>query len=1020
MAEQPPGFKYWAFLSYSHQDARWAAWLHHAIETYSGHRKLVGKPNKQGEPVPARLFPVFRDREELEGVPDLPTRIQEALVQARYLIVLCSPRAAASRWVDEEIRAFKALGREDQVLAFIVDGEPNTSDRPGSGLQECFPAALRTRFDADGQATGQRAEPGAPDAREGKDGRHNALVKLVARLLGVDLDELRQRDLERRRRRWFLLSAGLMALVLVLAGLSVYAFNQKGAAEMARQLAVSNEKLAERNATEATRQRDAADTQRGIALRRQREAEREKARAERERAEAVRQRGLAEQRARIALSRQLAAAAVNALPAPGRADSDLPQALLLAAQAVSTSPTVEARSALLRALQNSSHAMRILRTPMRGVNGLGFSPDGKLLAVHDWWGGLVLGDLAGPQPLYDRPTQSFPALSIRTYAFGPDGRTLALGASRRLLLWDMAGRRFRAESPRLHKDEITALAFDQEGGRLASASNDGEVRLWSATDLRPLGEPLHAPGGQPLRLAFCPGERLATVGQDRRLTIWHLPDRCLVTDQRLGEGKPLASANLDADCHILALGGAQPLLWDVRENTTWLQVPRNQASGNEATAIALAPEGRRVALAGPGDLALWSLNGPLDTRLPGHTGQVGAVAFSPDGKVLASAGKDDGQVILWDVAEGAMPLGRRFADHIGSSVTGLSFSPDGRKLLSLYWDGTLSLRETKNYTALRQPAQWHRGGPATLAFTPDGRRMVLGSWDGGALVCLNARCQPLGKAPQTGLGGIVPADAGAVVIGFSRDSRYAALTRRGRPVEFWELRTAQPADSPVPGGKAGDAFSFAYGPGKSLAWSDASGQIFLWDGRRKRRLEPAGDWLAGAVTRLLFSPDGSSLLSLRENTQGNASLALWDTRTGQRLSTLPEIRGRVGALGFDPKGGLLAVGEGVGTGKDVTNYVVLWDVVRRKALSEPLRGHGGPVTSLTFSPDGKTLVTGAGDVIVWDVDPASWVDRACEMANREMQPREWAELVGGDVPYQPTCGPPPATLAQTAEKTGWP
>src|SRR5712692_7263851 len=135
MSEQ---FKYWAFISYSHQDKAWGDWLHKALETYRVPKRLVGRASRDGT-VPKRLFPIFRDREELPTSSDLGANINDGLRQSRYMIVICSPKSAVSRWVNEEVKTFKALGREDRILCLIVDGEPNASDRPDSGLLECSP-----------------------------------------------------------------------------------------------------------------------------------------------------------------------------------------------------------------------------------------------------------------------------------------------------------------------------------------------------------------------------------------------------------------------------------------------------------------------------------------------------------------------------------------------------------------------------------------------------------------------------------------------------------------------------------------------------------------------------------------------------------------------------------------------------------------------------------------------------------------------------------------------------------------
>jgi hypothetical protein len=95
--------KYWAFLSYSHTDKKWGDWLHKALETYRVPRRLVGKDSRDGK-IPEQLFPIFRDREELPVSADLGANINEALERSRYLIVICSPRSAQSRWVGEEIK----------------------------------------------------------------------------------------------------------------------------------------------------------------------------------------------------------------------------------------------------------------------------------------------------------------------------------------------------------------------------------------------------------------------------------------------------------------------------------------------------------------------------------------------------------------------------------------------------------------------------------------------------------------------------------------------------------------------------------------------------------------------------------------------------------------------------------------------------------------------------------------------------------------------------------------------------
>lgn len=216
------GVKYWAFLSYSHRDAKWGGWLHKALESYRPPKQVVGRRTVRG-PIPARLSPIFRDREELASATDLGASINDALSRSLCQIVICSPSAARSRWVNEEILAFKRLGGEDRIFCLIVDGEPNASDHPAQADRECFPPALRYRLGADGALSSIRTEPIAADARAGKDGRSNAKLKLIAGILGVGYDALKQREQRRAQRKLFAIASGAVAGMVITSGLAVAA-----------------------------------------------------------------------------------------------------------------------------------------------------------------------------------------------------------------------------------------------------------------------------------------------------------------------------------------------------------------------------------------------------------------------------------------------------------------------------------------------------------------------------------------------------------------------------------------------------------------------------------------------------------------------------------------------------------------------------------------------------------------------------------------------------------------------------
>ena len=207
-------FRYKAFVSYSWADAEWGKWLLQAIETYRTPAALVGKDGASG-PVPARLHPLFKDREEEAAGASIGQAVETALAGSEFLIVICSPRSARSQWVDREIAWFKTHRDPTKILALIVDGNP------GGGDSECFPRALTHRVAADRTITDEPVDaPLAADARISGDGKRRAKLKLAAAMLGVGLDELVNRDERRRTVRTRIVVGASLALAMVMTGMA--------------------------------------------------------------------------------------------------------------------------------------------------------------------------------------------------------------------------------------------------------------------------------------------------------------------------------------------------------------------------------------------------------------------------------------------------------------------------------------------------------------------------------------------------------------------------------------------------------------------------------------------------------------------------------------------------------------------------------------------------------------------------------------------------------------------------------
>jgi hypothetical protein len=187
-------FRYAAFISYSSKDAKFAQRLHRALESY-GIPSSLGKFDLIGGGKQNRIYPVFRDREELSA-GQLGGQIEANLKASAALIVVCSLNGAASPWVQKEIEFFAALGRHAKIFAVIPDTAPLVDEAGADCTQACFPPAFR------GDAlSGDKLEPLAADARKGKDGFRNAWLKIVAGMIGVAPGQILDRDKRRRRQQ---------------------------------------------------------------------------------------------------------------------------------------------------------------------------------------------------------------------------------------------------------------------------------------------------------------------------------------------------------------------------------------------------------------------------------------------------------------------------------------------------------------------------------------------------------------------------------------------------------------------------------------------------------------------------------------------------------------------------------------------------------------------------------------------------------------------------------------------------
>jgi len=452
-------------------------------------------------------------------------------------------------------------------------------------------------------------------------------------------------------------------------------------------------------------------------------------------------------------------------------------------------------------------------------------------------------------------------------------------------------------------------------------------------------------------------------------------------------------------------------------------------------------------------IAAWRLNPSTDARyamlaaaarpgisvLTGRTSRVLSVAFSPDGKTLAS-GQFYGSVQLWDVTTGR-PTGHPLNGHLGplNSAYSVAFSPGGKTLASGGDDGTIRLWNVTNQEPITT-LTGHTRPADSVAFSPGGKTLASGSdtgillWDvasdrqisrpvtghTGPLHSVNSVAfRPDGKTLASGgfdgtvrlwdvatgrqVGHSFTVRSSVVSLAFSLDGKTLAGGSADGPIRLWDVATQQLIATLT--GHTGMVYSVVFSPdGKILASGGDDGTVRLWDVATDRQL---GHGLVGhigpRVASVVFSPDGKILASA----SSDGTVRLWDVATHLQIGRpLTNHGGAVASVVFSPDGKTLASVDADGT-------IHLWDLATQQQItvlpghaSPALPGQPIPVYSLAFSPDGKTLASASTDHIVqlWDVSYlVDVVPHLCALAGRSLTRAEWAQLVPSGPAYQRVC-----------------